>query len=105
MNGAFRRWFVEFDPIPREVYARDGAILMAGKYLVDAAFLRLVSGVWWTPLDYLTPGITLREEKLAMVPAWALLALVVWTLPFLWIGVSYSRYPQRRATPRQVSNK
>ena len=32
----------------------------------------------------------MREEKLALIPAWALLVLVAWTLPFVWIGVSYS---------------
>src|SRR4249920_2379363 len=63
---------------------------MAAKYAVDALFIRLVSSVWWTPLDYLSPGITLREQKLALIPAWALVVLVVWTLPFIWVGVSYS---------------
>lgn len=85
-----RRWFIEFGPVPRGVYARDGALLMGVKYLLDALFIRAVSGAWWTPVDYLSPGITLRQEKLALVPGWALVVLVVWTLPFVWIGLSYS---------------
>lgn len=90
MKETLRRWFLEFGPIPREVYLRDGALLMVAKYLIDASVIRVVSGVWWTPLDYLTPGITLREEKLALVPAWALAALIAWCLPFVWVGMSYS---------------
>jgi len=90
VRETLRRWFVEFGPIPRELYMRDGASLMVAKYLIDACFIRVVSGTWWTPLDYLSPGITMREEKLALIPAWALVALVVWTLPFVWVGVSYS---------------
>jgi uncharacterized membrane protein YhaH (DUF805 family) len=42
----------------------------------------------WTPVDYLVPSVTLREPKLDGVPDWLVVALIVWTLPFLWIGVS-----------------
>ncbi len=90
MSALLRRWFVEFGPISRSIYLRDGAALMAAKYLIDALFIKMVSGAWWTPLDYLSPGITLREEKLALVPAWALVVLAAWCLPFIWVGMSYS---------------
>jgi len=45
-------------------------------------------GRWWTPLGYLNPVWTLRQQLLRGAPDWLAPALVVWTLPFLWIGVS-----------------
>src|SRR5207245_606811 len=43
---------------------------------------------FWSTRDYLLPFYSLRAEKLAGAPAWFLPAFVVWTLPFLWIGVA-----------------
>ena len=41
-----------------------------------------------TPLDYLIPLLTVRGQKLSAFPTELLVALIVWTLPFIWIGVS-----------------
>src|SRR6266550_1111940 len=43
---------------------------------------------YWFTLDYLLPFYLLRAEKLAGAPVWFLPAFVLWTLPFLWIGVA-----------------
>jgi hypothetical protein len=48
----------------------------------------LVAHRVWTPVDYLVPSVTLRQPKLAGLPDWLVVVLIVWTLPFLWIGVS-----------------
>jgi hypothetical protein len=61
---------------------------MAFKYAVDAAAVYLASGAFWTPLDYLLPVWSLRAQRLGAEHAWVQWALVLWTLPFLWIGVS-----------------
>jgi Protein of unknown function (DUF805) len=61
---------------------------MALKYAVDAAAVWLVTRQLWSPLDYLVPSITLRESKLTAAPTWLVVAMVAWTLPFLWIGAS-----------------
>jgi hypothetical protein len=61
---------------------------MAGKYAVDAAAVWLVTRQVWSPFDYLVPSMILREPKMNTWPAWLVVALIVWTLPFLWIGVS-----------------
>src|SRR5438876_756518 len=61
---------------------------MAFKYAADAGAVALATGPFWSPLDYLLPFYLLRAEKLAGAPAWFLPAFVLWTLPFLWIGVA-----------------
>jgi uncharacterized membrane protein YhaH (DUF805 family) len=83
-----RLWFSFRDPVDRRTYLRHGAALMLVKYVVDAAVVRALAGRWWMPLDYLNPVWTLRQQLLRGAPDWVAPALVVWTLPFLWIGVS-----------------
>src|SRR6266700_4473320 len=83
-----RYWFTLVDPVDRRAYLATGLGLMAFKYAVDAGAVALATGRFWSPLDYLLPFYQLRAEKLAGAPAWFLPAFVLWTLPFLWIGVA-----------------
>src|SRR5207244_12123073 len=76
------------DPVDRRAYLQSGAALMLLKYTVDASLVWAFVGRWWTPLGYLNPVWTLRQQLLRGAPDWLAPALVVWTLPFLWIGVS-----------------
>ena len=48
------------------------------------------AGVFWTPVDYLLPMISFNAEKIAGFPPALNIGLLVWTLPFLWIGISLS---------------
>ena len=88
MRRWLRLWFSFHDPVDRRAYAQSGAVLMLLKYTVDASVVWAFVGRWWTPLGYLNPVWTLREQVLRGAPDWVAPALVVWTLPFLWIGVS-----------------
>src|SRR5438876_647539 len=83
-----RYWFTLVDAVDRRAYLATGLGLMAFKYAVDAGAVALATGRFWSPLDYLLPFYLLRAEKLAGAPAWFLPAFVLWTLPFLWIGVA-----------------
>ena len=83
-----RLWFSFHEPVDRRTYLLHGAGLMLFKYGVDAAVVWAFTHRLWTPLTYLNPVWTLREELLRGAPAWVAPALVLWTLPFLWIGVS-----------------
>src|SRR4029077_20876472 len=69
-------------------YLRHGAGLMLVKYAVDATAGWVLAGRVWTPLDYAHPVWSLRERLLQDGPGWLAPALVVWSLPFVWIGVS-----------------
>jgi uncharacterized membrane protein YhaH (DUF805 family) len=88
VGRALRLWFSERDPIDRRTYLLHGAGLMLFKYAVDAVAVWVFTGHAWTPLDYANPVWSLRERVLRDGPAWLAPALVLWTLPFLWIGVS-----------------
>ena len=58
------------------------------KYVIDASIIRLATGRLWTPLDYFVPLISIRGETVAALPGWLTTLLILWTLPFIWIGVS-----------------
>ena len=86
--GLFRFLFALSGGVDRVTYARVGFALMVGKYLVDAGLVYARLGAFWTPLDYLNPLLTLRESRLGVEStAGFQLAMALWTLPFLWIGL------------------
>lgn len=63
---------------------------MLFKYLADAGVIRLATGVVWTPFDYFDPVWSLRTAALGQGHELLAFFLAIWTLPFLWIGVSLS---------------
>ncbi len=79
-------WFGS-PPVTRRAYATSGFGLMALKYVIEALVVHQVTGRWFSPLDYLNPLLTARQTALAGNDG-LLAAMAVWTLPFLWIGVS-----------------
>ncbi len=95
-----RFWFSLTAPVDRRHYLVHGAALMALKYAVDAGIVRLATGAWWSPLDYVSPVWSTREAALAGSPTWLMAAMALWTLPFLWIGVSMT---MRRAVDAGLS--
>lgn len=88
MNSLLNRLFGFREPVDRRFFFLVGISLMIGKYIVDAIAIYTVTGIFWTPLDYLVPLIETRADKINAFPLWFSIALVVWTLPFIWIGVS-----------------
>jgi hypothetical protein len=77
-------------PIDRATYLKAGLSLMLLKYVVDAALIAVFGVVIWTPVDYLLPMISFNAEKIDGFPLALNIALLVWALPFIWIGVSLS---------------
>ena len=88
MRHWLRLWFSFHEPVDRRTYLLHGAGLMLFKYGVDAAVVWAFVHRLWTPLTYLNPVWVLREQLLRGAPGWVGPALVLWTLPFLWIGMS-----------------
>jgi uncharacterized membrane protein YhaH (DUF805 family) len=74
--------------VTRRQYLAAGLVLMALKYVVDAAAIYLVADVFWTPWEYLFPLIGVHAAKVGTFPTWFQLVLLIWTLPFIWIGVT-----------------
>jgi uncharacterized membrane protein YhaH (DUF805 family) len=76
------------DRVDRRTYFVHGLSLIVTKYLIDATVFWLVLGRIWTPLDYLAAGVSITSARFAGTPRWLLVAMALWTLPFLWIGIS-----------------
>lgn len=87
MRRLLRFWLTFEEPVGRRDYLRHGAGLMVLKYGGDLLIVWLASNTIWTPVDYLrsVPGVLTRTG--GAVPYLAT-ALGLWTLPFLWIGIS-----------------
>lgn len=95
-----RLWFGFRERVDRGTYFRHGVGLTAFKYAIDALLIWRFAGAVWTPLDYLSPLWSTRQQLLQSGPSWLLPVLVVIALPFLWIGVSMS---MRRAVDAALS--
>ena len=100
MTGLAGLWFGLRAPVSRAAYALSGFGLMGLKYAVEALVIHQVTGRWLTPLDYLNPVLSQRLPSTAGEP-WLVPALLAWTLPFLWVGVSMTI---RRAEDANVTS-
>jgi uncharacterized membrane protein YhaH (DUF805 family) len=84
IRDTLRLWFSMRVPVGPRAYLVSGLTLMVVKYLIDATVIRLGANVFWSPIDYLNPAYTVR---MSLTPGLRT-ALVLWTLPFLWIGAT-----------------
>jgi hypothetical protein len=98
LRGLLRLWFGLGAPVSRGAYAASGLGLMALKYGAEAGAVHLATGRWLHPLDYFSPLLSARQA--AVGDGVLLLAMALWTLPFLWIGVSMT---MRRAEDAGLS--
>ncbi|MGA8035871.1 MAG: SRPBCC family protein [Candidatus Acidiferrales bacterium] len=81
-------------PLKRQPYFLTGVVLAFIKYLGDATLVFLGTEKFWTPLDYLN---SVRALELTLVPdnhVFMTLGLVLWLVPFVWIGFVFT---ERRA--------
>lgn len=90
LGRLLRYWFTFDEPVSRARYFTHGLGLAAVKYIVDATIIWLATRQLWTPWDYLTTGASFTHSKLAAAPPALLSLLSLWTLPFLWIGLTMS---------------
>jgi len=88
MNKFLNQIFGFQEPVNQKFYFTVGLSLMIGKYLVDMLVIYIVAGIFWTPIDYLIPLLEVRADKIAAFPLWFYFTFILWTLPFIWIGVS-----------------
>jgi hypothetical protein len=91
LNLSGREQIIELDaPYPRSAYIRQGAVLMAAKYSVDLLVIWMVTGTLWTPFDYALSLANLHGSKTAAFPSALNFWLLLWTLPFVCVGVILS---------------
>src|SRR5262249_52966478 len=83
-----KTWFSLSRPVGQRFYAVSGFGLVAFKYAVDSLLIWVATGAVWTPLGYLNPSLAARETAVGVAPQWVFWALLAWSLPFYWIGIS-----------------
>lgn len=90
MRRLLRFWFTFEEAVTPRQYLRHGLALALVKYAVDAALIWFAASLLWTPLDYIYAGADLERSRLAAAPTWLSQVLALWTVPFLWIGLTMS---------------
>jgi uncharacterized membrane protein YhaH (DUF805 family) len=90
-------WFTRTAPVTRRAYVATGVTLAVLKYAVDAALVWIGAGLVWTPADYVHSAPLALNWPLARADAWLLPVLLIWTLPFIWIGVTLTARRARDA--------
>ncbi len=89
------------EPVRRGQYLAAGVGLALVKYSADAGAYFAATGELWHPVDYLDPTFAGRFQQAAggapPLPSWLLIFFVLWSLPFLWIGVAMSARRARDA--------
>ena len=88
LTRLFRYWFTFAEPVRAPQYLRHGVALMAIKYASDVALVWMGAGRWWSPVDYMRSISTLQASTLGGAASWLMPALALWTLPFLWAGIT-----------------
>lgn len=88
-SSLMRLMFSMSHPVTRRQYFGVGVTLMLFKYLMEILFIYLVLGKWWSISLFLMPVMSLKLEALAN-SEWIFVVLVLWSLPFLWIGFTMS---------------
>jgi len=81
-------WFSLSKPVGSRFYAFSGFGLAAFKYAVDATIVWYATGTLWSPLGYLNPSLGMRGASMGLPPETIIWTLVVWSVPFYWIGIT-----------------
>lgn len=79
--------------VSQRAYLTAGVALGTFKYAVDAALVYAATDRFFSPIDYINPLLFMRQKAIAADAATAqplLIGMVIFALPFLWIGLSMS---------------
>ncbi len=76
------------DPVKRTTYFTVGVAFALVKYLGDASLIWFGLRRLWLPTDYLHSAHSLLFTDFPHAPQWLTLTLLLWTIPFVWIGVT-----------------
>lgn len=85
-----RLWFGLAGRVTRQAYVLSGVGLMLFKYVVEAAVVYQVSGLAYSPLDFVNPLMSVREQYGQAMSPFVAMLWITWSLVFLWIAVSMS---------------
>ena len=91
------RWFRVSGVVERREYFLTGAGLMLLKYALDASAVYVANREWFTPAHYFNPSLGSRGAVLHGGHTDVVIAMIVWSLPFIWIGVAMTMRRARDA--------
>ena len=100
LTGTFKKLFGMEERVARKSYIFWGAFLMFIKYSFECILYALAAGKFLTPFDFLSPMVSDRYPGFSGLPDWFIPTVVLWSLPFIWIGVGMS---VRRAADANIS--
>ena len=100
LTGILKTLFGMEERVTRKTYIFWGTFLMFIKYSFESAFYFLAAEKILTPFDFLSPMVRYRYPGFSSLPDWFVPTVVLWSLPFLWIGVGMS---VRRAADANIS--
>lgn len=89
-HGLFALLFGTTAPVDRRRYLIAGVVLALLKYALDAGLIYATTGHVWQLQEYVSPLMATRTMLLGRGNEWALVLMILWTLPFLWVGLSMS---------------
>jgi len=75
-------------PVKRGTYVTVGITLAILKYFGDALLVWFGTGQIWKPTDYLHILHSFSSGKFSLADNWLILSLLLWTIPFVWVGVT-----------------
>ncbi|MEP6779007.1 MAG: DUF805 domain-containing protein, partial [Gemmatimonadaceae bacterium] len=76
--------------VARKDYLIAGVTLALIKFAGDSAMVWVATKRVWAPTDYLSPVHALLSTRLADSPSALLPLLALWSLPFIWVGITMS---------------
>jgi uncharacterized membrane protein YhaH (DUF805 family) len=88
LRKLLRFWWTFETPVGPSAYLVHGLVLVALKYAGDVAMVAAGTGQLWSPADYLRSILFLLSTRLHDAPPWLMPALALWTVPFLWAGIT-----------------
>jgi uncharacterized membrane protein YhaH (DUF805 family) len=74
--------------VKRGIYVTVGIALAVLKYFGDTLLIWFGTRQIWKPTDYLHIIHSFSSGKLSLTDNWLVLALLLWTIPFVWVGVT-----------------
>lgn len=82
-------WFSIATPVDRVTYATVGFTLGISKYLIESISVWLMTGLFYSPIDFINPWLSSRAPFLHDASVISL-AWLLFTIPFAWIAIAMS---------------
>jgi hypothetical protein len=90
MTSKLKFLFTLNDRVKRKEYFLYGCSLMFLKYLGELVIYYFATSKFLPLTQFLMPFFSLRYPELKLTPDWFMFSIILWSIPFIWIGASMS---------------